>query len=414
VAWAAGAVYLASAAGCCALAARSSAHFADIEVYRMGGAAVLHGGSLYRLRAGALPFTYPPFAAVVLTVLAVISRGAAVALVTVASVVALPVMLYLALRLPGSRGAAGPAAQAGRLSWTVALAVAAAAIWLDPATAALGYGQVDIVLAAAVLYDLALPDTSRWKGVAIGLAAGIKLTPAIFAAYLLLTRRYRAAATAAAVSAGTVAAGFAVLPASSAWYWAGEFASPGRISPVQDPENQSLLGVLSRTLHTADVMPLWLPLAAAVAVTGLALAAAAGRSGDEAAGFGLCAVTGLLISPISWTHHWVIAIPALLVAGTAVSGAWRAGKTAAARLGAAAIAAVAVIGWTRLAQATPASGWLAMSALALACSAVYVLIGVLTLALAAWYRLRHLQGAAGGADRAGGADAVGQPRTAGP
>jgi alpha-1,2-mannosyltransferase len=182
---------------------------------------------------------------------------------------------------------------------------------------------------------------------------------------------------------------------------------------VQDPENQSLLGVLSRTLHTADVMPLWLPLAAAVAVTGLALAAAAGRSGDEAAGFGLCAVTGLLISPISWTHHWVIAIPALLVAGTAVSGAWRAGKTAAARLGAAAIAAVAVIGWTRLAQATPASGWLAMSAPALACSAVYVLIGVLTLALVAWYRLRHPQGAAGGADRAGGADAAGQPGTAG-
>ena len=280
------------------------------------------------------------------------------------------------------------AAPAGRLAWTVALAVAAAAIWLDPARAALGYGQVDIVLAAAVLYDLALPGTSRWKGAAIGLAAGLKLTPAIFAAYLLLTRRYRAAATAAAVFAATVAAGFAVLPASSAWFWAGEFASPGRVSAVQDPENQSLLGVLSRTMHTASVLPLWLPLAAAVAVTGLALAAAAGRRGDEAAGFSLCAVTGLLVSPISWTHHWVIAIPALLVAGTAVRGAWRAGKTAAARLGAAGIAAVAVIGWTRLAQATPASGWLAMSTPALACSAVYVLIGVLTLALAAWSRLR--------------------------
>jgi alpha-1,2-mannosyltransferase len=270
----------------------------------------------------------------------------------------------------------------------VALAVAAAAIWLDPVTATLGYGQVDIVLALAVLYDLALPDTSRWKGAAIGLAAGIKLTPAIFAVYLLLTRRYRAAATAAATFAGTVAAGFAVLPASSRWYWAGEFASPGRISPVDDPANQSLLGVLSRTLHTADVLPLWLPLAAAVAATGLALAAAAGRRGDEAAGFSLCAVTGLLVSPISWTHHWVIAIPALLVAGTAVSGARRAGQTAAYRLGAAGIAAVAVIGWIRLAQATPASGWLAMPAPALACSAVYVIIGLLTLALAGWYHLR--------------------------
>jgi hypothetical protein len=106
----------------------------------MGGTAVLRGGSLYRLRAGALPFTYPPFAAVVLTGLAAISWDAAVALLTAASAVALPVMLYLALRLPGRGGLAGPAAPAGRLAWTVALAVVAAAIWLDPARAALGYG----------------------------------------------------------------------------------------------------------------------------------------------------------------------------------------------------------------------------------------------------------------------------------
>src|SRR5690242_21952981 len=115
----------------------------------MGGAAVLHGGSLYQLRAGALPFTYPPFAAVVFTVLAAIPRDAAVALLMAASTVALPVMLYLALRLPRPGGPAarpgGPAARpggpaaAGRPSWAVALAVAAAAIWLDPVTATLGY-----------------------------------------------------------------------------------------------------------------------------------------------------------------------------------------------------------------------------------------------------------------------------------
>jgi len=353
----------------------------------MGGAAVLHGEDLYRLRLGTLPFTYPPFAAVVLTALAAIPFGAAVVLMTGASVAALPVSLYLVLRLPRS-GEPGPPDRGSALA--VALAVGAAAIWLDPARAALGYGQVDILLATAVLYDLTLPGTSRWKGAAIGLAAGIKLTPAIFVAYLLLTRSYRAAATAAAVFAATVVAGFAVIPASSAWYWAGEFASPGHVSPVQDPENQSLLGVLSRTLHTVNVLPLWLPLAAAVAVTGLVLAVAAGRRGDDALGFSLCAVTGLLVSPISWTHHWVIAIPALLVAGTAVYRAGRAGKAAASRLGAAGIAAVAVIGWTRLVQATPASGWLAMPAAAVACSAVYVVIGVLVLALAAGYQLRGI------------------------
>ena len=98
MAWAPGAVYLASAAACCALAARSSAHFVDIQVYRMGGAAVLHGEDLYRLRLGVLPFTYPPFAAVLLTALAVVPFGAVVVLLTGASVAALPVTLYLALR----------------------------------------------------------------------------------------------------------------------------------------------------------------------------------------------------------------------------------------------------------------------------------------------------------------------------
>jgi alpha-1,2-mannosyltransferase len=271
--------------------------------------------------------------------------------------------------------------------WPLALAAAVVAIWLEPVRTALGYGQVDILVALAVLYDLTRPDTSRHKGAAIGLAAGLKLTPAIFVVYLLITRRYRAAATATAVFAGTVAVGFAVLPASSVWYWAGRFANPGRVSQIQDPENQSLLGALARTMHTADVLPVGLPLAAVVAVAGLALAAAAARRGDEALGFSLCAITGLLVSPISWTHHWVIAIPALPVAGLAVYRAYRAGNMAAAGLGHAGIMGVAVIGWDRLARNLPGANWLDLSTKALMHSVAYVLIGLLVLALAAGYRL---------------------------
>ncbi len=100
-AWCAGAVYAASAAGCCMVAARSSAHFVDLHVYRMGGAAVLHGGRLYQLRLGSLPFTYPPFAAVVFTVLAAVPWSAALAVLTGASAAVLPATLYLVLRLPG-------------------------------------------------------------------------------------------------------------------------------------------------------------------------------------------------------------------------------------------------------------------------------------------------------------------------
>jgi len=372
--WSAGAVYAVSAAVCCALAARSQAHFVDLHVYRMGGAAVLHGDRLYQLRFVWLPFTYPPFAAVAFAALAVVPWKVAVTALTGASVVALPAALYLVLRLPGP-----VREQARERAWTLALAVAAAAIWLEPARATLGYGQVDILLTAAVLYDLSLPDTARRKGMLIGLVAGLKLTPAIFAVYLLVTGRRRAAAIAAAAFAGTVAAGFSVLPASSAWFWSGRFASPGHVSPVQNPQNQSLYGALARAMHTAHVLPVWLPLATAAAVAGLALAAAASRRGDEALGFSLCAVTGLLISPISWIHHWVIVIPALLVAGLTADRARRAGNVAAAVLVTAAITAIAVIGWIQLAGDTPRSGWLALPAWALVRSVSYVLIGLAVL-----------------------------------
>jgi alpha-1,2-mannosyltransferase len=383
-AWSAAAVYAVSAIVCCAAAARTSAHFADLQVYRMGGAAVLHDGSrLYQLRLGGLPFTYPPFAAVVFTGLAAVPWPVAVTLLTGASMLALPAALYLVLRLPGPSGmpAAGPA-------WTLALAVATVAIWLEPARATLGYGQVDILLTAAVLYDLSLPDTARGKGLLIGLAAGLKLTPAIFAVYLLITGRQRAAATAAGVFAGTVAAGFAAIPASSAWFWAGRFADPGHVSPVQDPQNQSLAGALARVMHTADILPAWLPLAAVVAVAGLSLAAAASRRGDEALGFGLCAVTGLLISPISWIHHWVIVIPALLIAGLTAARAYRAGNVATAVLVTAAITASAAIGWIELAGETPRSGWLALPAWVLVRSVCYVLIGLAVLVAGAWSQAR--------------------------
>jgi alpha-1,2-mannosyltransferase len=376
---------------CCVLAAHSTAQFVDLHVYRMGGATVLHGGSrLYEVRFAELPFTYPPFAAVVFTGLAVVPWRVAVTVLTGASVVALPAALYLVLRLSGP-----VRMQAREQAWTVALAVATAAIWLEPARATLGYGQVDILLTAAVLYDLSLPDTARGKGLLIGLAAGLKLTPAIFAVYLLVTGRLRAAAIAAVVCAGTVAAGFAALPASSAWFWAGRFATPGHVSPVQDPQNQSMAGALARAMHTADILPAWLPLAAAVTVAGLSLAAAASRRGDEAVGFSLCAVTGLLISPISWIHHWVIVIPALLVAGLTAARAYRAGNVATAILLTAAITASAVIGWIELAGETPRSGWLALPAWALVRSVAYVLIGLAVLVAGAWSRVRSALSQAG-------------------
>ena len=388
------AAYLVSAASCSWYAFHGLAHFVDLHVYRLGGDAVLHGGvGLYAARFHGLPFTYPPFAAVFFSAAAALPFSVSAVLLAGASVMALPVMLYLALRLPSALPALGT-----REAWLVALLAGAAAIWLEPVRTTLGYGQIDLLLALLVLYDLAgavrLPGIwpGLLPGVAIGVAAGIKLTPAIFIVYLFLTRRYRAGATAAVTFGVTVLVGFAVLPGASRWYWGGQFANPGHISPVQDPENQSLLGVLARTMHTADVAAVWLPLALLIAATGLFLACGAARRGDEALGFCFCAVTGLLISPISWTHHWVLAIPAVLLAGLAVYNGVQRGHVRTAVFWGFSLAAALVVGWLRLARQVAGSNWLDLPASSLACSALYVIFGLGFLAVAAGYWLAAIPG----------------------
>jgi alpha-1,2-mannosyltransferase len=371
-------LYALSAVTCCVLAARGRADFTDLHVYRLGGDAVLHGTSLYGFRYFGLAFTYTPFTALIFAPIAALPWVVPATLLTVATALVVPVMLYLGLRLPPASCWLSPAG-AGRL----ALAAGAAAIWLEPVRTTLGYGQIDVFIAAAILYDLTRPEGTRHQGIAIGLAAAFKLTPAIFVIYLLLARRYRAAATATVTFLVTVVAGFAVLPRTSAHFWDITFLNPQRVSPVQNAENQSLLGALARTLHTSHVTAEWLPVAVVVAVAGLALAARAQRRGDEVLGFSLCALTGLLVSPISWTHHWVIVIPALLLAAVRLHRAGT-GKRWTRIAGMAALAVVGVAGWARLAREVPGTDWLHLSARAILYSEIYVLAGLAALIVAAY------------------------------
>ena len=112
---------------------------------------------------------------------------------------------------------------------------------------ALFLGQVEILLMALVTWDLCQPDGRRLKGAATGLAAGIKLVPLLFIAYLLLTRRFRQGAVATAAFAVTVAAGFAAFPSASVTWWlGGDFIAAGRTGFVGGQQNQSLRGALTR------------------------------------------------------------------------------------------------------------------------------------------------------------------------
>jgi alpha-1,2-mannosyltransferase len=283
--------------------------FIDLSVYRSAGQAVIDARHLYDLRfPGALAFTYPPFAALLFTPLAAAPLAVLEPLITAASLVLLPVVLWLALRLAPVRERLS---SSGALVW--ALGASALALWLEPVWTTLRYGQIDLLVAALVLWDLSRPDSSRVKGVGIGLASALKLTPAIFAVYLLLSRRVRAAGVAAGVFCASVVVAFASLPRDSRDFWGGDFLEAGRVGRVENAANQSLRGMLARLAHTTDVRAIWLCSAALVGVAGMALAVASARRGEEARGFSLCALTGLLVSPISWSHHWALAVPALML-----------------------------------------------------------------------------------------------------
>ncbi len=281
----------------------------DASVYRAAGLAVRHQpAALYALGLGVAhqPFTYTPFAALLFAAASVVSFAGWQVVLAVMTIGLLPVVAYQALgiagRPPGLARAAG------------ALAIAAVSLWLEPVAMTLFFGQVNLVLLALVVGDLALPDRARGKGIGIGLAAAVKLTPLIFIAYLLVTRRVRAAAVSALTFAATIGLGFALLPHASAVFWGGQFEQPG--SAPFHLLNQSLYGAILRLTHDGhQAHAYWLAAALAIALVGLGTSAVASRRGHELLGLVTCAATGLLVSPVSWSHHYVYVIPALALAG---------------------------------------------------------------------------------------------------
>jgi alpha-1,2-mannosyltransferase len=179
-------------------------------------------------------------------------------------------------------------------------------------------GQINLVLLAIVAWDLLRP-AHRWTGVGVGLAAGIKLTPLIFAPYLLLTAQFRAALVASATFAGTVLVGFALSPGNSRAYWLhATFATPSRVGSTTVVGNQSLRGTLARWLGEAATVP-WLGVATLLGVAALLVAAAAHRRGDEVLGTAITGLAAAAVAPFSWPHHWVWFVPLALFLAAARS-----------------------------------------------------------------------------------------------
>jgi alpha-1,2-mannosyltransferase len=299
----------------------SMAAMRDLVVYRNGGLIVRQVSPPYNGHQASplydwtgqngVQFTYPPFAAVIFAVASVLPWTLLRSAMTVASLAALGLSLWITFGALGYRGR-----RKVRLAAT--LGTCALALVTEPVLQTLGLGQVNLLLMLLIVADLltAGPLSGRtrwWHGIGIGVAAGIKLTPLIFIPYLVLIRRYRQAATAAVTFVVTVLLGYAVLPRDSGTYWVhGLFLKANRIVFLGTRGNQSLRGVLTRLAGsvTSGTVP-WIAAGILVVVIGLAAAALLYRAGQPVAAVLACALTGLLVSPLSWDHHWVWVAPGI-------------------------------------------------------------------------------------------------------
>jgi len=322
----------------------------DLAVYRSGGLIVRHVRPLYDPHLAAplydwigygklhLPFTYTPFAAIVFAVISFVPWWLSQQLSVAVDIIALLTALWLTL------GGLGYAKDRARFGAT--LLGAAAVFWTEPVLRTMYLGQVNLVLMALILWDLCQPDTDKsrwWKGFGTGIAAGVKLVPLIFIPYLLLARKFRQAAMACAGFAFTVLLGFVILPHDSGkWWFHGLFVQGGRTGFTGWAGNQSLDGLITRLTGSVNgAKPAWIVAAVLVGVAGVASAALLDRKGYPLPGLLMAALTGLLVSPISWDHHWVWIAPGAV---TAVHYAVRAVKRSDRRT-AWALGAVAVVAW---------------------------------------------------------------------
>jgi alpha-1,2-mannosyltransferase len=306
----------------------------DLEVYRFGVQAWLAGGDMYGTLPETsdhitLPFIYPPFAAIVLLPLAVAPWLLAWSALLALSTAALGLTFFLVARRLWPSGGRGGALSVASIALPLALAVQPGkaidfsrpappipAFALEPVMQTIEFGQVNLLLMALVALDVLVVRT-RWpRGLLIGIAAAIKLTPAAFVLYFLLRRDYRAAAVAAVSTAVVTGLAFLIAPGPSWKFWLDNPAGGVSGSPFFTDQNfQALLARagVDGTLKTV----LWLALSVGL----LALAVPAIRRAPAPLALMATAGVALLVSPTSWSHHWVWVAPFLLVAA---ASAWRA------------------------------------------------------------------------------------------
>ena len=289
----------------------------DFDVYRMGGQHVL-GSGLYSSHLTVLGrdlvFTYPPLAALLFWPLSHLSTFAGQIVWDAIDLIALTALIAVSIAAARDR-------RLVRSDWRTALIVLFPFCFLlFPVRENLELGQINIVLVLMIVADLAIGVSWRGKrlpqGVLVGLAAAVKLTPLVFLPYLVATRQWRSARNMALSFSLATGAMFAVSPHASWLYFTRDAFDVKRVGSISQVINQTLHAAIVRA-HLSPSHALVDLVNAVVLCGGIVLAVIAYRHSSAMLGILLCAATGLLVSPISWLHHYVWVVPTLvwLVAG---------------------------------------------------------------------------------------------------
>ena len=274
----------------------------DFRIYMWGGHTVLHDNRLYLTLAYGHWFTYSPFAAIVFVPLATLPLAVARVGWDLVSLAALVYSCVIILKLAGYRP-----------SRLMVAGLVAAAMALDPVYQTLFLGQINLILLALILTDIWRVSQGRDAGIGVGTAAAIKLTPAIFILFFLLAGRTKAAFIAAGTFIVCGLIGFGIAPRASTLYWEHLSHDTSRVGAPYI-SNQSPYGTAIRIAEgQGHIGAWWIVIPLAFAAIGLAVAVVLARRQDWLGATAVTGTTGLLVSPISWAHHWVWILPALVL-----------------------------------------------------------------------------------------------------
>jgi alpha-1,2-mannosyltransferase len=296
----------------------------DVDVYRLGAETFIHGNSIYTqfpvsTVGGPLPYTYPPVSVVAFIPLALIPPAVGFALLAGVTTAALfPLLMAYRKGVPELRGILDQ-------PWMV-VAAAIALVVSHPVKNTVFWGQINVILMMLVALDCLWPNPKWRRGVLIGIAAAVKLTPAGFALFFLLRKDYKALVTSVISFLVMSLLGLVLMPHDSIIYWTDRIFHATSMNIGLPFANESLTAGLEKIGLSGPALT-WtgnLGVVLVVVMTWLGTRRAL-SDGNNGLALGVNAAGVLLVSPISWSHHWILAMPTsalLLVMGYQRHNGW--------------------------------------------------------------------------------------------